>query len=79
MTLKSWTGPVKRHPVGPSGFEHVLKSRQVEHCEDLEHFNGVSLLQTKAGGSVGSCHALPVKSETDALMENSNMIKTIEL
>ena len=79
MTLKTLTGPVKRHPVGPSGFEHVLKSRQVEHCEDLEHFNGVSLLQTKAGGSVGSCHALSVKSEADALMENSNVITSIKL
>ena len=57
----------------------MLKSRQVEHCEDLEHFNGVSLLQTKAGGSVGSCHALSVKSEADALMENSNVITSIKL
>ena len=65
--------------MGPSGFENVLKSRQVEHCEDLEHFNGVSLLQTKAGGSVGSCHALSVKSEADALMENSNVITSIKL
>ena len=69
LTLKTLTGPTKRHPVGPSAFEHVLESRHVEHREDLEHFNSVSLLQTKAGGSVGSCHALPIKSETDALMK----------
>ena len=57
----------------------MLKSRQVEQCGNLEHFNGVPLLQTKAGGSVGSCHALSVKSEADALMENSNVITSIKL